>query len=38
MSIKILTDSGSDYEKHEIDEKNIDVIPIPITFKGRDYL
>ena len=21
MSIKILTDSGSDYEKHEIDEK-----------------
>lgn len=38
MSIKILTDSGSDYEKNEIEEKNIDVIPIPISFKGNDYL
>ena len=31
MAIRILTDSGSDYEQDEIKEKNIDVIPIPIA-------
>lgn len=38
MAIKILTDSGSDYEQDEIKEKNIDVIPIPIAFNDAEYL
>ncbi len=38
MAIKILTDSGSDYEQFEIKEKNIDVIPIPIDFNGNEYM
>lgn len=38
MSIRIITDSGSDYEQNEIKDKNIEVIPIPITFGGREYL
>lgn len=38
MAIKILTDSGSDYEQSEIKEKNIDVIPIPIDFGGNEYM
>ena len=38
MSIRIITDSGSDYEQNEIKDKNIEVIPIPITFGGKEYL
>ncbi len=38
MAVKILTDSGSDYEQSEIKEKNIDVIPIPIDISGTEYL
>ena len=38
MSIRIVTDSGSDFEQTEIKSKNIEVIPIPISFEGKDYL
>ncbi len=38
MSIRIITDSGSDYEQNEIKAKNIEVIPIPIMFGGNEYL
>ncbi len=38
MAIKILTDSAADYEQCNIKEKNIDVIPIPIDFGGKQYL
>ncbi|GFI60959.1 DegV domain-containing protein [Clostridiales bacterium] len=37
MAIRILTDSGSDYEQNEIEKKNIDVIPIPIDLNGISY-
>lgn len=38
MSIRIITDSGSDYEQQDIKSKNIEVIPIPISFGGKDFL
>lgn len=38
MSIRIIADSGSDYEQDEIKAKNIEVIPIPISFGGQEYL
>ena len=38
MSIRIVTDSGSDFEQTEIKSKNIEVITIPISFEGKDYL
>lgn len=38
MAIRILTDSAADYEQSEIKEKNIDLIPYPLNFKGVEYI
>ncbi|WP_138269161.1 DegV family protein [Anaerofustis stercorihominis] len=38
MSVKILTDSSSDYEAYEIKEKNIEVVPIAVSFGEEHYL
>ena len=38
MSIRIITDSGSDYEQSDSKKKNIEVIPIPISFGGKEFL
>lgn len=38
MSIKILTDSGSDINQLEADKMGIHLMPIPITFGETEYL
>src|SRR6056297_3820789 len=38
MSIKIITDSGSDLPKEIIEKNNIKVIPLEVTINNQTYL
>lgn len=38
MSIRIITDSASDFEQDEIIQRNIEVVPMSIDFGGNTYI